>query len=69
MDMTGDTIILRREIDATETEDGKEEIKPVQWTRKLQELRYNQIEALANTIFPLKDKSLEESRQALGLYL
>ena len=69
MDMTGDTIILRREIDATETEDGKEEIKPVQWTRKLQELRFNQIEALANTIFPLKDKSLEESRQALGLYL
>ena len=69
MDMTGDTIILCREIDATETEDGKEEIKNVQWTRKLQELRFNQIEALANTIFPLKDKSLEESRQALGLYL
>ena len=69
VDMTGDTIILRREIDATETEDGKEEIKPVQWARKLQELRFNQIEALADTIFPLKDKSLEESRQALGLYL
>ena len=69
MDMTGDTIILCREIDASETEDGKEEIKNVQWTRKLQELRFNQIEALANTIFPLKDKSLEESRQALGLYL
>ena len=69
MDMTGDTIILCREIDASETEDGKEEIKNVQWTRKLQELRFNQIEALANTIFPLKDKSLEESHQALGLYL
>lgn len=69
VDMTGDTITLRREIDVTETEGGKEESKPVQWTRKLQELRFSQIEALADTIFPLKDKSLEESRQALGLYL
>ena len=69
VDMTGDTITLRREIDATEADDGKEEIKPIQWTRKLQELRFNQLEALANTIFPLKDKSAEESRQALGLYL
>ncbi|MBR4418318.1 MAG: hypothetical protein IKS67_16175, partial [Victivallales bacterium] len=69
VDMTGDTITLRREIDATDTEDDKESIKPVQWTRKLQELRFNQLETLANTIFPLKDKSAEESRQALGLYL
>ena len=69
VDMTGDTITLRREIDATDTEDDKEAIKPVQWTRKLQELRFNQLETLAKTIFPLKDKSAEESRQALGLYL
>ncbi|MBR4902075.1 MAG: serine/threonine protein kinase [Victivallales bacterium] len=68
-DMTGDTITLRREFDVSEADDGKEEIKSVQWTRKLQELRYNQIETIAETIFPLKGKSQEESRQALGLYL
>jgi chemotaxis protein histidine kinase CheA len=68
-DITGDTIIIRSEFDVSEAEDGKEEFKFVQWTRKLQELRINQIETLANTIFPLKDKSAEESRQALGLYL
>ncbi len=68
-DMTGDTITLRREFDISEADDGKEEIKPVQWTRKLQELRFSQIEAIAETIFPLKGKSQEESRQALGLYL
>ncbi len=68
-DMTGDAITLRREFDVSEADDGKEEIKPVQWTRKLQELRFSQIEAIAETIFPLKGKSLEESRQALGLYL
>ena len=69
MDMTGDIITLRREINVTEMEDRKEEIKPVQWTRKLQELRFSQVETLANTIFPLKEKSTEESRQALGLYI
>ena len=68
-DMTGDTITIRSEFDVSEAEDGKEEIKTVQWTRKLQELRFSQIEAIAETIFPLKGKSLEESRQALGLYL
>ncbi len=68
-DMTGDTIAISSEFDVSEAEDGKEEIKTVQWTRKLQELRFNQIEAIAETIFPLKGKSLEESRQALGLYL
>ena len=68
-DMTGDDITLRCAFDVSEAEDGKEEIKNVQWTRKLQELRFNQIEAIAETIFPLKGKSQEESRQALGLYL
>ena len=68
-DMTGDTITLRREFDISEADDGKEEIKPVQWTRKLQELRFSQIETIAETIFPLKGKSQEESRQSLGLYL
>ena len=67
-DMTGDDITLRRDFDVSEAEDGKEEIKNVQWTRKLQELRFNQIEAIAETIFPLKGKSQEESLQALGLY-
>ncbi len=68
-DMTGDTITLRREFDVSEADESKEEIKPVQWTRKLQELRFSQIEAIAEIIFPLKGKSQEESRQALGLYL
>ena len=68
-DMTGDDITLRCAFDVSEAEDGKEEIKNVQWTRKLQELRFNQIEAIAETIFPLKGKSQEESLQALGLYL
>ena len=68
-DMTGDTITLRREFDISEADDGKEELKPVQWTRKLQELRFSQIEAIAERIFPLKGKSQEESRQSLGLYL
>ncbi len=69
MDMTGETITLRREFDLSEAEDGKEDIKSVQWARKLHELRFSQIEAIAETIFPLKGKSQEESRQALGLYL
>ncbi len=69
VDMTGDIITLSSTFDISEAEDGKEEIKTVQWTRKLQELRFNQIEAIAETIFPLKGKSLEESRQSLGLYL
>ncbi len=68
-DMTGDTITLSSEFDVSEAEDGKEEIKSVKWIRKLQELRISQIEAIAETIFPLKGKSQEESRQALGLYL
>ena len=68
-DMTGDAITSRCTFDVSEAEEDKEEIKNVQWTRKLQELRFSQIEAIAETIFPLQGKSQEESREALGLYL
>ena len=68
VDMTGDIITLQREYENTSANDVKE-MKTVQWTRKLQELRSDQIEALAQTIGALPGKALDESEQACGLYL
>lgn len=64
--MAGDSIVLQREF---ETQGNDKQPVAIQWARKLQDLRPNQLATISVTIGIPEGKSEKEFRQALGLYL